>query len=576
MGVFHLTLSSLRLGYRTQQVGSGLVRPFVMSRAHHRRSIVRGWGADMKRLRAGRRDLILSVYSLAEWALPAGRGRARGLSHALQPIVAKVPRVPFTTVTSREENVHHLASRHEVHSVPSAASFPKQILEELLHGRAGERSGITRVHAMAMELYEDPIRPAFDGHGCSEPQTNAIERRGAGAREFGIFDARDRPLAESLDRPDGEWPLDDEWKCFRGTSHAEICPAPMRSPVPERDCTFVHAVDLRRLSAIGRRGKGEIGVAACLGEDLHLLIDSAKAPPRRICERPVSVYEAVKGGTLSLPSREAPMARQSISELNEGIACMCRAIWLVDAVMQMDLDFTPAPLAMTGQALDHDLAVLLRREEVGVHERSAVVISIRARHRRICRAPMLEPSLLFLHARVRIRPGARNDGGLEMVGHRDDEVHWPSGGSPPADPLPAEGRHPPQSHCSFRELLSETCQLRHADKSWTKYGGNRRPVRTARIAQLGRPSDVGEAPVVMLIVDAAGEGIKAEEVGQLPVRVKTVCGGGPGRLAEATAQGGGMGERQDTIRDFVGGSSRHEKAGLSILNQLRNAADLSG
>src|SRR5262249_4636072 len=255
---------------------------------------------------------------------------------------------------------------------------------------------------------------------------NAIERRRAGDREFGIFDARGRASAESLDRPDGEWSLDDEWKCFRGTSHAEIYPTPMWSSVPERESTFVNAVDLRRLGAIWRRGKGEISVAACLGEDLHLLIDSAKAPPRRICECPVSVYEAVTGEALSLPGREAPMTCQSISKLDEGIACMCRAIWLVDAMMQMDLDFAPARLAMTGKTLDDDLAVLLSREEVSVRERAAVVISMPVSHRRIRRAPMLKPSLLFVHARVGIR-AARNDGGLEMIGHRDDEVNRPSG-----------------------------------------------------------------------------------------------------------------------------------------------------
>src|SRR5262249_46119937 len=123
----------------------------------------------MKCLRASRRDLILSGQSLAEQTLAAGRRKAGRLNHPLEPIVAKVSWVPFTTITSREEDVHHFASRHEVDGVPSAASFAKQIPEELLHGGAGERGGVTRVHAMAMELHEDPIRPAFDSHGCSEP-----------------------------------------------------------------------------------------------------------------------------------------------------------------------------------------------------------------------------------------------------------------------------------------------------------------------------------------------------------------------------------------------------------------------
>src|SRR5262245_27174169 len=78
------------------------------------------------------------------------------------------------------------------------------------------------------------------------------------------------------------------------------------------------------------------------------------------------------------------------------------------------------------------------------------------------------------------------------------------------------------------------------------------------------------------MVIAAVEAIEAEKLGHVLLEVKPFSGDVPARLPEATPQVGVMRERQDTISDLVGGASRHEKAGLSILNQLRNAADLSG
>jgi hypothetical protein len=46
----------------------------------------------------------------------------------------------------------------------------------------------------------------------------------------------------------------------------------------ERECALVQAVDLGSLGRRRSGGKGEVRVAARLGEDLHLVVDPAVAP----------------------------------------------------------------------------------------------------------------------------------------------------------------------------------------------------------------------------------------------------------------------------------------------------------
>ena len=68
--------------------------------------------------------------------------------------------------------------------------------------------------------------------------------------------------------------------------------------------------------------------------------------------------------------------------------------------MEVDLDLTPAALAMCGQAVDEALVVLLSRVEVGVAEGSAIDVTPGLDRSWILPAPSLDPPLLFVRSRA--------------------------------------------------------------------------------------------------------------------------------------------------------------------------------
>lgn len=86
---------------------------------------------------------------------------------------------------------------------------------------------------------------------------------------------------------------------------------------------------------------------------------------------------------------------EGIPEFDQLAVRVFGRIRLVRAVMQMNLDFTPAFVAMASQTLHQLFVVLLRRIEIRVTEGAPLMIAKPVNQQGIFSAPTLNP--VFLH-----------------------------------------------------------------------------------------------------------------------------------------------------------------------------------
>jgi hypothetical protein len=112
---------------------------------------------------------------------------------------------------------------------------------------------------------------------------------------------------------------------------------------------------------------------------------------------------------------------ESITKFGELAMCVLCGIRLLQAVMQMDLDFAPTLMAMAGQTLQKGLVILLRRIKVCVTKGTAFLIAIGVGELRKHPAPIFEATLLFV-VRSPSASLSRDDARLEMIGYGKDQV----------------------------------------------------------------------------------------------------------------------------------------------------------
>src|SRR5579862_54082 len=92
-----------------------------------------------------------------------------------------------------------------------------------------------------------------------------------------------------------------------------------------------------------------------------------------------------------------------------------------DAVMEMDLDFSPAGMAMIGQHLEQAFVILLGGIKVSVDEWPPVRISPAVDDFWVFARPPFQATLL-LWARGALLAVFGNDARLEMIGKGDDQM----------------------------------------------------------------------------------------------------------------------------------------------------------
>src|ERR1700675_1362085 len=114
--------------------------------------------------------------------------------------------------------------------------------------------------------------------------------------------------------------------------------------------------------------------------------------------------------------------RQPVAEFSEDAAGVCRSVGMWNSVMQMDLDFSPASVAVIGEHLKQPLVVLLSGIEVGVNERAAVVVAPVVGNFGIFAHPRFQAALLF-GARDALLAVFGIDRRFEMIGQGKDQMH---------------------------------------------------------------------------------------------------------------------------------------------------------
>ena len=218
--------------------------------------------------------------------------------------------------------------------------------------------------------------------------------------------------------------MHDERKSLGRASGSQIVALAVRRCPIERKSAFVNGIDfcdLRRMPDAARHG--EVGVAAGLGKNLHLRIDAAEASGGGVGEREISVHKSVAGTRGTFFDSEAAMAKgQPVAEFREQLASVFGGIGMRSSVVQLDLNFSPAGMAVLGEHLEQALVVLLGGIEVGVDKWAAIVVSPAVDDFGIFARPPFQAALL-LGTRDALLAVFGIDGGFEMIGHGKDQVH---------------------------------------------------------------------------------------------------------------------------------------------------------
>ncbi len=145
----------------------------------------------------------------------------------------------------------------------------------------------------------------------------------------------------------------------------------------ERERALVNGIGFCNLRAMPDAARhGEIGIAAGIGENLHFGIDAAEVSASAVGQREISVHKSVRGTRRPFFHREAAMAKgQPVAVFGEQLASIFGGIGMLHSVMQVNLDFSPTSMAVLGEHLQQTLIILLSGIEVGVSQRTSVVVA---------------------------------------------------------------------------------------------------------------------------------------------------------------------------------------------------------
>src|SRR3977135_3503799 len=97
-----------------------------------------------------------------------------------------------------------------------------------------------------------------------------------------------------------------------------------------------------------------------------------------------------------------------------------------NTVVQMDLDFSPAGVAVIGEHIEQALVLLLGRIKGSVVKRAPLGVAPSVDDFGILANPRLQPALL-LETRGTLLAVFRNDGRFEMIGQGKNQVHRAAG-----------------------------------------------------------------------------------------------------------------------------------------------------
>jgi hypothetical protein len=122
---------------------------------------------------------------------------------------------------------------------------------------------------------------------------------------------------------------------------------------------------------------------------------------------------------------------------------------MINPVMQVDFNFSPAGMTMIGNAVDQTSVILLRRIEVSVYQRPPFLVAPPIHSSRVCGAPVFHAALLFGKGGARSTI-FRHNGRFEVIGNSNDQMQG-AARSGSGKPLPGIARQP----TPVREFLEQ-------------------------------------------------------------------------------------------------------------------------
>ena len=118
--------------------------------------------------------------------------------------------------------------------------------------------------------------------------------------------------------------------------------------------------------------------------------------------------------------------RKVVPEFGEHAAGVFGGIGMRDAVVQVDLDFSPTGVAVVGKQVEQTLVVLLGGIKISVDERAAIVVTPGIDDLGILARPPFHAALL-LGTRDAFLAICGIDGRLEVIGESKDDVNRAGG-----------------------------------------------------------------------------------------------------------------------------------------------------
>src|SRR5207253_3474447 len=217
----------------------------------------------------------------------------------------------------------------------------------------------------------------------------ATERRRERAGDSAVFDARKRPTISLPSEINQQRTLDNDRQRDRQASRAKITPFSVCGALLQRQPALVDGVDLGRLRGVGRGGKGKIRVATGIRQDLQFIVHAAKAAVATVGQSEIAVHEGIPGLAGPIQPREATVARQFVTKLQECAAGVRRGVRPIHAMVEMNFYFAPPRSAVLHETLYEVRFVLLGGIKISVAKGMAVGITIAVCHPRILDAPLL-------------------------------------------------------------------------------------------------------------------------------------------------------------------------------------------
>src|SRR6266851_4836301 len=255
-------------------------------------------------------------------------------------MVAVVTGIALAAVAGSEQDIGHLTRGHKVQRFLSVGRAADQCGKKVAEAVAYNGVLLGRVHAVAMQLDEQPVGTSEHTDLRLLPEGEPVHGRGIGSGDGAVVE-NGPGGTQGTPEVGYERTLHHERKSPGRASRSQVVSLTVRRCLLEWKSAFVNGINLLSLCGVpGAARHGQVGVAAGLSKNLHFRIDATGASVGGVGECEISVHKSIAGTSRTFFHGEAAMAKgQAVAEFNEDAAGIFGGVGMRNSVVQMDLDF---------------------------------------------------------------------------------------------------------------------------------------------------------------------------------------------------------------------------------------------